>query len=440
MSDFLTRQSTYDAEIAAYNAWEFDQGDPSYPLYGSIAPIFPTLEEPETTQIKIQPSDPLMQSYNVRINWIHIDETNFTGLGKVGAVQGDVWFEKDTDINWTTYDRIYSSDDDFTLIETPNTITVMNAYHQVTPTTYKRLKIYGLIHENFVYGGKSVTITSSDALDDIDVSGFIIPLHNPTFKDLSLKYSTQMATDNVYMVINSYQIVTQRWYQHWLVQAAIVIAAVALAVYTGGGSLAAAQGLLGANAAVGATLGFTGLTAAIIGAALNVIAAIILSKVIIEISVKFLGPKWGAIIGSIISFALTVGISSGFSTAAAMDMILQPMTLLSISSALANGYAGFTQELIEELERRGIEDKKDYENESEKINSKLQELIGTGPEYFNPMELTNTQNRNQITGSYIPESLDDFIFRTTMTGNDIVEISLSLVSDYSELSLILPKT
>jgi len=61
---------------------------------------------------------------------------------------------------------------------------------------------------------------------------------------------------------------------------------------------------------------------------------------------------------------------------------------------------------------------------------------------FNAMSLTDTRkgNGSGSQGSYIPEGLDQFISRTTMTGSDVVDITLSMISDYSDLQLTLPKT
>ena len=58
-----------------------------------------------------------------------------------------------------------------------------------------------------MYGGVSVLTTAKDGLAEADPSGFIVPLHYGTMKDMGLKDSTQMATANTNIIFNTYTIV-----------------------------------------------------------------------------------------------------------------------------------------------------------------------------------------------------------------------------------------
>ena len=115
-------------------------------------------------------------------------------------------------------------------------------------------------------------------------------------------------------------------------------------------------------------------------------------------------------------------------------------SIWNISSALANGYAGFVRGSILEMQADMFEIQKSYEEEMDRIQELLAELMGNDLA-FNPMSLTDASRGNGSgTGGYLPESLDDFIQRTTLTGSDIVEMTLSVITDFADLSLTLPKT
>ena len=71
----------------------------------------------------------------------------------------------------------------------------------------------------------------------------------------------------------------------------------------------------------------------------------------------------------------------------------------------------------------------------------LIELRGGNDLNFNPLSLTDSVKGNERAasgGGYITETLDQFIQRTTMTGSDVVEVSLSMVDNFADLSLELP--
>ena len=108
---------------------------------------------------------------------------------------------------------------------------------------------------------------------------------------------------------------------------------------------------------------------------------------------------------------------------------------------MANGYSGMINAETMEIGMEMSENQSEYEEQMEKLNEMIKELSGNNGLNFNPMQLTDVYdgNKSQRTGSYMPETSDEFIRRTTMTGSDIVNITLSMVYDYTKLSLTLPK-
>lgn len=245
-----------------------------------------------------------------------------------------------------------------------------------------------------------------------------------------------MATANTYIVFNSYKIFKKKWYQTFLGMLFIITAIVVVGALIAPGAVGGISGIFGTNAAVGGALGLSGTAAVVAGAVANAIAAVLISMALSTASTAIFGQKWGALIGSILGFVVSFGMAGGFSN---LSALFQPSNLLALSSALANGYNGFVQGEIAEINAKLTDMKSEYEKEMDRIQDLLADLMGNDLA-FNPMSLTDAAGNGSGTGSYLPESLDDFIQRTTLTGSDIVEMTLSMINDFSDLSLTLPKT
>ena len=442
MDGFIAGVTNYNGALATYDTWSAAQNDILDPLFGTPKPPFPTMVEPESTTVSVKSTDPRTLDYDNRITWVSIDEQLYTGLGRAGAQDGDVWVVKSNTYTWDTYTGLSTF---LTRIATnstnSNVVEQTHIFKQTSPNTYTRLVIYGLLHRNYIYGGKYVQITAHEALDDPDTSPFIVPLHSPTTRAISLVDSTQMATANTFIVFNSYKIYKKKWYQSFFGMLFIIIAVVVVAAIVAPALVGGISGALGTNAAVGAGLGFaTGSTAAIVaGAIANALAAIIISTVISTVSVAVFGEKWGAVIAALATYAVNFGLANGFSNMS-LSTIMTPSNLLSLSSSLANGYSGMVTADIAELNALSQENAAEYKSEMEKLEDMIRDLGGSNDLSFDPMQLTDSASGNGGQGSYIPESLDGFIHRTTMTGSDIVDITLSLVTDYAELNRQLPGT
>ena len=230
----------------------------------------------------------------------------------------------------------------------------------------------------------------------------------------------------------------QKWYQTFLGMLFIIIAVVVIAALINPAAIGSISGALGTNAAVGAGLGLTGTTAIVAGAVANALAAIVISTIVTSASVALFGEKWGAIIGAIATFAITFGMSNGFSNITVATM-MTPQNLLALSSALANGYQGYVSADIAEMQLELNEMDEEYEKRQRELNEMIRDLGGSNDLSFDPMQLTDVNAGNGSQGSYIPESLDQFIHRTTMTGSDIVDVTISMVTDFVDLSTQLPQ-
>jgi hypothetical protein len=407
------------------------QNTSSLYMQNFIANIDDFVGEPSVTTIRLKTDDSIASSYDIRLSWVNIQESFHDGsIGDVGTVELEV---EPTPLEWT--------DESNPSYIKNNILEIMYVYKQLTETTYSMLTVYGLIHENYIYGGKRVLLTTTEALeepgdpDDREDSGFLLPLHNPTMKALSLVDSTQIAIENMYLVVNSYAIYKKKWYETGFFKILIVIAVIVVSVLINPTALAAAPGILGTNIAVGTAIGLAGTAAIIAGAILNAFVAIIVVNIITAGASEIFGEKFGAIIGSVLSFV----VSGGFDFSSLTNLSLTSVdNLLKITNVLANAYNGWIQSNIIDINDQLTENQNEYEKNLNKVNKLLKELSGVNDFYFNPMQLTDI-NLSQLNTNYLPESLDEFVQRTTLVGSDIVEITLAMINDYAELSKQLPR-
>lgn len=438
---FKAGVASYESILATHTAWVSAQGNPMDPLYGTVRPTLPSLAQPEVTTIQTKSTDPETSGFDNRISWVSMHEDVFSGSGKPGALKGDVWFEDGTDFTWSEEIGIReggSDGDPYTYRSVPSTIEQKYLFWQVDDDSYRRMTINGLIHQNFIYEGKSVDITLGEALDDDDTSGFILPLHYPTIKSMGIVDATQMATANTFIVFNSYLIYKKKWYESFLGFLFIILLVVALGALIAPGSIGGISGILGQNLAVGTALGLSGTAAVVAGAVANALAAVVLSQAVSKVSVTVFGEKWGSIISAIATFALNFGFSNGFSNFN-FSTVFSAENLLGLTNALANGYSGWAQAEIGEIYAEMETNENEYETEMDKIQAMLEALGLNNDLSFNPLALTDAVRGNVSPSSYTPESSDEFIHRTTMTGSDIVEITIAMVTDFADLSLELPK-
>lgn len=438
MTNYKNSLLNYQQMKADLDAWKSAQGNTSNPLYGTPKPPTPAIGDPESSTVQLVTDHPDLGGFDNRYTWVNISESIHTGVGKANAKPGDVWFETGETLNWLLEGGYVSSLGVVAQSINERNLDEMILYKQETDNTYTKLTIWGMVHENYIYEGKAVRITLKEGVEALEESPFLVPLHAPTVKSLGVKDFTQMALSNTFITFNCYQVVRKKWYQTFLGMLIIIIAVVVVAAILAPAAVGGAAGILGTNAAVGASLGLSGTAAIVAGAVTNAIAAIVIAKVINTASIAIFGEKWGAIIGAIVTFAVTMGMSGGFTGMSMMDM-MTPQNLLKFSSALANGYSGFVNAENMEIQSEMAANQEAYDKAKSDMEDLLREMGLTNDLLFDPLSLTNTNRGNGSESSYTPESMDQFISRTNMTGSDIVDITLSMVTDYPDLQLTLPK-
>lgn len=394
---------------------------------------------PRLSSIRMNCDDPLMRYFDMRLSWAVIDEEFFSGLGKPDAKQGELWFGAPGSYEWQSILYSFEHHEAGTITHyDDHSMKSVELFWQTGPNAYRKLTIWGMIHRNFVYDGKSVDINTTSALADEEESGFIIPLHYPTLKKLPLKDANQLSVSNALLVFNCYEVVKVKWYQRGFFKVIIAVVAVVVAAVINPGLLAAAPGLLGTNLAVGAALGLTGLSAIIAGAVANTIAATLLVSMIQKGAVAVFGDKFGAVIGAIASFvALNVGTAwaSSGSFAINWSQFARPEMLLRMTEAGAAAYTGWARAEMAGIQADmiGLEDQ--YQDDLDEIEKLSAELLGYGGTVIDPLQFTHIPDSSVKPA----ESRDTFLSRTLLTGSDIADLNRVMIDSFAELSLELPK-
>jgi len=430
--DLSTVQSQATNALAAdavLDVWKNAHTEGSLsPLFGTAAPDNIGASAPDTNSFNLRM--PGLDSYDMRVSWAEIDET--TVLGNAGANNGvNGYVRVGETVTW--YSNTYTGQG---YIETSQgNDKTLHIARQITKQSYKLLRIRGLVHVNKVYGSKSVTINAGDAMEDSEESGFIVPLHYPTMKSMSMTKQAQLATCNMYMVINSYEIVRQKWYQTGAFKVLLVIASIALSVVTAGGSLAAAGGILGTNAAVGAMLGLgAGAAAAVAGAVVNALAGMIIGQLISTASVAIFGDKWGQVI-AIATMVVVMSYSSAYAQTGTFEVdwsqLAKAENLIKLTSSVSQGYNAFLNADTLEIMEASRAAAEEYGEEMKEMEELSRRVLGmTGPGIDGMMFLNEDE--------YFQEPSEGFFKRTLMTGSDIAELTRTLVYDFAEINLTLP--
>lgn len=430
-------------DIAAYNialndlrAWELLVASADEWTDIPPRPVLPVINSPATNSIQLKDTT---FGFDYRLSWVHIEVDQFTGTfdldpdlaGYQAPKVDDLLISSGPTTTWQVRDN-YNKEPDQPEVLITHELPSMYIYWQISENSYRRMQVWGFVSKNFIYKGKAVTITSKEALEDPESSGFLVPLHYPTFSEMSIVDYTQMATANAHIMFNSYEVTKQKWYEGFIFKILIVVLIIVLAVVMFPTVFAGGGGILGGNLAVGTSLGLTGTAALVAGVVANYIASIIIGQVLQYIGTALFGEKWGALFAAIAGFAIgsVLGGTKLFSAEG----------ILGLGNALANGYSGWVQADILEQQGKLEDDRSEYEKRMEEIQDLINGLGGNDLN-FNPLFLTNYGRGNGQGGSkgYLPETADEYIRRTTMTGSDIVELTHSMVYDYVDVAKTLPR-
>ncbi len=343
-------------------------------------------------------------NYDIWLEWASLAHYYGTGLAKPGLKPGDYYF----DAYEISYEVSSSGSFDDNDIRT-ETKEYTRLYHQITEGQYEVISITDLAHANFIYKGKAVIISGKDALDDKDVSGFIVPMQENTFKEIGLRYATNLINFSSYLVFNCYKVKKQKWYQSGLFG---IIIAIVISIITW-------------NPA-------TGVAYLAVSMAVNIAISIAIQALMQVINSIFGGTLLGSILSAIlIVVALAYGklvLQGAQATMSAVFSELMTATnLLQLTSSVGNSVASYYQRAAQAVFNKTQEYMQEYENKLDEIDQAFKDL-GINNDY-----LFTSINNAIYTNIY--ESMDSFLTRTLMTGSDIAERSMNMISEMPALTL-----
>lgn len=428
---FKTQWAAAAASQEAYGAWLVANGGLN--TNGASAPKilgFPVLP---SQAIGISTSKPSNMNYEIQVSWNGIESSFGAGMKSPDHGVGDIWFVVNGADTFTQ--NLYVTRDSGTSVFSDSfQVSNVTLYYQKDDNNWSALTLYGLLHKNLIYNGKAVETSVIDALNDTGESGFIIPLHEQIFRDMSLTDATQMSTACVYLVFNCYQIVKQKWYQTFIFQIIVIIIIIIITIVTWGTGTGPS---IAGYAAIGTALGFEGLAAVLIGLAVSMVAAMVLSKILGLLANVIFGDKVGAIVGAIATVVVMVvggNLVNGGDWTTAVSSLTEPKNLIQLTTAVGKGVAQYEQLEVIDLVKQTQDELDQYNGSMQTISDLYAKNIGSDGGIIDPLGLTDSANSNPQ-GVFVAEPPDTFLNRTLMTGSDIAELTTTLITEFTSLTL-----
>lgn len=424
---FKEQWAVAQASMDAYNAWV--QGGGSASQQPPKLTPFPALP---TQSFEIKTSSTSNLNFNMKISWNGIETASGAGL-QPGHKAGDIWWTINGADVFTQHLRL-SNDPNLPLTTWSQQVPNVTLWWQLDDNNWKSLTLYGLKHQNFIYGGKSVDIGITDAINDPKESPFLIPLHEDIFKSLGMKDSSQLGTACCYLYFNCYQVVKKPWYATGLFSIIMIIVIIVITIVTWGtgtGPAAAAYG------AIGAAVGLTGTAAIIAGMVISMIAAMVLSKILGVAAKAVFGEKVGAIVGAIATVVVMVvgmNMAGGGTWATSLSQLTSPANMLQLTNAVAQGVTEYINTETQDVIKQTNDLLESYNEKSADVQDAYRALgMGDGA-IFDPMQLTDIGSLAQPQ-AYQYEPASSFLNRTLMTGSDIADLQNALISQFTSLTL-----
>jgi hypothetical protein len=433
-ADWQVKWAAAKASHVAYAQWLQDNWGTGSDNVSTMPEVIPYPALPQQS-VKIFSSETSNMNFNIWMFWNGIEQTSGAGMKSADHKVGDLWFEIGApDI----YEETYAAVGDTGVSPTTNasTVTRVTLYFQQTANNWKALTILGLWHRNLIYGGYSVDISAVEALNDTEESGFIIPLHETIYSDTSLADATQMATACSSIVFNCYQVVRKKWYQTAIFSIVMIIIIIVITIVTWGSGTGPAAAAYGA---IGEAVGLTGTAAIIAGMAITMIASMVLMQIIGRVAKALFGDRIGAIVSTIATVVvMVVGAyeMGGGNWTTALNSLTSPSGILQLTSAITNGASQYLEAQSSDVIKQTTDMLNQYNDSMSQVSDLYAENIGTGLGQIDPLMLTDSavgSLRQLPTLTLEPPST--FLNRTLMTGSDIAELTSTLITQYTSLTL-----
>lgn len=361
--------------------------------------------KPVTNTLEIADPQSKNGAYKVWIEWDYIKKETVAGLVTPTARVGDL-----TITNGATVEHQIGTGDSLWSLDS----TVVSIRRQISTTHYEELQISGAVHKNDVYQGKVVeTLARNARANPAEHEGFIVPLHMGIFDTMPLVQRTQFAQECLHMVFNCYVSMRQKWYQTSAFK--VVLAIIGIII------IAASWG----SATPAVTAAYTAMFGAF-AMFMYVLANIAFSYLVSYLLGKWqggfesvFGEKWAGVVMAVVAIALSSSSGSWSNT----SFLQTAVRILDIASQLFAAYAkGVSIERLGEFNAF-----LDQAGEDKKLLDKL------SSEFFGKDDLVSVDYLLQLQKTLREDSPAVFLSRTLMTGQDVVDMSLGMVSEMVSL-------
>ena len=281
---------------------------------------------------------------------------------------------------------------------------------QLTDTTYKEVKVHGLVHVNHVYEEYTIETALSDSILE-DNNAFIIPLNYGLIVNYNLKDLNALVVDCVNILFNSISITKLKWYQTNLFEMVLY----AGAVYFGQPQIA--------GLGVAAASGLAGL--------LKKLLIQLLIQTITKAALKFVFSKTNNSFIKALVVIAAYFITREISVISGVSYLPFSKDLLQTVLATVGGYTSNIQDEIEDLQGEFA----DFKNKTKEQDSALaiaHDLLDVAG-FVNPFLFIDQKpyfNPN--------ESPEDFYNRTIPQG-DLGALSIEAIGEYVNTQLQLPE-
>lgn len=402
--------------------------------------VLKSVSSPAFSIFSLATKDYGFNGYYTDLRWLCISEHLFTGVGKVGAKPGDLWWDTNFNVASTASPNAWFNISPLTYDQVTNTVLLddkanVALYHQIDSDTYRVLLITGLEMYHRVYGGEiwdNKVYDAKSSILDLDDTSFVIPLHEPTLQTLTLYQRHNVCLRSQNLIINTLDVYKQNWYETGafanLILFIVTVVIVAVTILSGG-TLTAQTTTLGST-----VLGAIGITTAvvainfIVGLISSFLLSLLIERVLREVFELFFDDKVARILSTVTTVIITLG-TNNF-TQLSFDIGFQIPQILTILSTLTNSFSDLLltdyNSKLDELNNFMLES----ESKTKLLEKKINETgIGKTVDSFLIDYIQDNYFKNVF------EKPQDFFNRTLLNSTDIINASLNYTSNYSKIKL-----
>lgn len=439
-------QEQFDAWIASLKEqkrilkkeeeWLKGQEDIFHPLFNTPRPAQTKAAQimapsPSRSTLVLDSEHPNLTSvrYRVSLEWAHIQEYEKTGLGKRDAKVGDFWWTHRTVTDAGA--RLRQQKGLFNGKLESGNISVSTLYWQYEKGKFRQIDVFGMTHRQIVVDNKAEVTRLRDAIEAAgsdEEEGFIFPLHQGTLLKIPMTVRNQLAVENRILVFNAYKRVKKRWYQRGIFRVLLFVAVIVVSAFL----FPAAGGLLGANMAIGASLGLSGTAAVIAGAVANALASMVLTNMISLGASSLFGEEMGALLGSVIGF-MTLSAIGSLTSGASFNLVnlLNPQNLLGLADAVLRGISDWANTRMGNIQNEMVRVGEEYKEENDLIRKQMMDMFGDSIALIDPLILTQSLGHTVSNG----EDIQTFFDRTIGLPTGIIELQMAAIEDFADAML-----